>query len=425
MRSSIFLAVIMLGFGWTYSSAEAAANASTARVVPGLNTLVDAIAAARAGDVLQLQAGEYRGPVVINKALTLQGAPGAIVSGAGVGNVITVDAPGVIVRGLTVRHSGDKLSTEDSGIFVTANGDGAQIQDNLLQENLIGVYLKGPDNALVQGNTIEGRRDLRVNERGNGVQLWNTPGSVVMNNRFRYGRDGIFVTTSRDNQFIGNHFSNLRFAVHYMYTNDSSVVDNVSVANTVGFALMYSSRLTVTGNQSLGDHERGILFNFTNYSTISGNTVAQGDELMGPQKCVFVYNANFNTLSGNRFEGCEIGIHFTAGSEQNEIWGNSFVGNRYQVKYVGTRTLEWSRERRGNYWSDNLAFDLDGDGVANQPYKPNSISDQIIWRHPLARLLMSSPVLQILQWAQSQFPSLHPGGVVDSYPLLRPLPVSR
>jgi nitrous oxidase accessory protein len=424
MRCAQTLTPVICSFllsGWVNHSAAAVLNVSIAL---GKNTIGEAIARASDGDVLLLQAGVYTETVIVDKTLTLKGVEGTIVDGGGRGNVLTIDAPGVVVEGLTIRHSGDQLSTEDSGIFVTPEGDGALINNNYLQDNLIGIYLKGPDNAVVEYNIIDGLQVMRVNERGNGVQLWNTPGSIVKANQIRFGRDGIFVTTSHDNQFLNNTFSDLRFAVHYMYTNHSSVIGNISTGNTVGFALMYSRNLIVSDNQSLGDSERGIFFNFTNDSTISGNTVGPGKAATGPEKCVFVYNANFNKLSGNRFEGCDIGIHFTAGSEQNEIWGNNFIANRDQVKYVGSRDLEWSYQQLGNYWSDNLSFDLDGDGIANQPYQPNSIADQIIWRYPLARLLMSSPVLQILQWAQSQFPSLHPGGVVDSYPVLHPLPVS-
>ena len=90
----------------------------------------------------------------------------------------------------------------------------------------------------------------------------------------------------------------------------------------------------------------------------------------GGEKCVFIYNSNKNVFRGNWFEGCQIGIHFTAGSERNAISGNAFIGNRTQVKYVGTRYQEWSSSGRGNYWSDNPAFDLNGDGVADQPYRP-------------------------------------------------------
>ena len=83
---------------------------------------------------------------------------------------------------------------------------------------------------------------------------------------------------------------------------------------------------------------------------------------LGPEKCVFIYNANKNKFTDNNFENCSIGIHFTAGSEGNTMTGNAFINNRNQVKYVGTRNLDWSHEGRGNYWSDNPAFDLNGDG---------------------------------------------------------------
>ena len=382
-------------------------------VAPGANTLSTAIAKARPGTTLRLSSGVYPGPIVIDRSVNIIGGKDSIVDGGGMGRTVTVAAPDVRVQGLTVRNSGDQLSTEDSGIFVTADGDRAQIIGNRLQHNLIGVYLKGPEDAVVRGNTIIGRKDMRVNERGNGVHLWNTPGSIVEDNDVSFGRDGIFVTTSRDNSFRNNRFNDLRFAIHYMYTNNSEVVGNVSHGSHVGFALMYSTGLTVSDNISDGDRDRGIFFNFANQSNISGNTVHGGVE-----KCVFIYNSNFNKVHHNHFEGCQIGVHFTAGSEENVLWANSFIDNRTQVKYVGTRHLEWSHEGRGNYWSDHLAFDVNGDGLADRPYRPNNLVDQLIWRYPVAKVLINSPVLQILQWAQSQFPALYPGGVVDSAPLM-------
>jgi nitrous oxidase accessory protein len=140
----------------------------------------------------------------------------------------------------------------------------------------------------------------------------------------------------------------------------------------------------------------------------------------GPEKCVFIYNANKNVFRDNWFEGCEIGIHFTAGSEGNEIEGNAFVNNRNQVKYVGTRYLDWSKGGRGNYWSDNPAFDLDADGIADTAYRPNDLVDKVLWTAPQAKVLINSPAMQVIRWAQAQFPALLPGGVVDSHPLMSP-----
>jgi nitrous oxidase accessory protein len=384
-------------------------------VAPGDGTLQAAINAANPGDTLALQAGIYTGEVAIDRSVTVVGQPGSVLDGKGKGHVIRVDAPDVIIRGIALRNSGFSLDSEDSGIFVTDQGDRALIENNHFEDNLIGVYLKGPEQAVVRENIIVGSQHHRVNDRGNGIYLWNAPGSRIESNDIRYGRDGIFVTTSHHNVFRDNRMQDMRYAIHYMYTHDSEVINNRSSRNHSAWALMFSDRLTVTGNQSVGDRDRGLFLNFVNYSRLKNNRVSGGVE-----KCVFIYNANFNMFSNNTFEGCDIGIHFTAGSEKNEIFDNAFIGNRTQVKYVGTRHIEWSQDGRGNYWSDNPAFDLNDDGISDRAYQPNSVVDQIVWQYPDAKLLLGSPVMQLLRWAQSAFPTLHPGGVRDSAPLMVP-----
>ena len=86
-----------------------------------------------------------------------------------------------------------------------------------------------------------------MSARGNGVSIWNSPGSIVEANEISFGRDGIFVITSRDNVFRDNRFRDLRFAVHYMYADKGTVSGNDSAGNHVGYALMYSAGLTRRG----------------------------------------------------------------------------------------------------------------------------------------------------------------------------------
>jgi len=390
-------------------------SAATITVSPGPGLLGATIAHAQPGDTLLLTAGVHDGAVVIDRPLTLTSEAGAEVRGSGTGSTITVSAPDVTIRSIRITGSGSALETMDSGVFVDKAGDRARIEGNTIEGNLFGVYLWGPHDAVMRGNTVIGQRHHHVNQRGNGVSLWNTPGSIVEGNDFRYGRDGVFTTTSKRNIFRNNRFRDLRIAVHYMYTNNSVVSGNVSENNHVGYALMFSQKLTVTGNVSRHDRDQSILLNYTNSSVIEGNLVEGGET-----KCVFIYNSNKNVFRGNRFENCPIGIHFTAGSERNSISGNAFIANRTQVKYVGTRNLDWSDNGRGNYWSDNTAFDLNGDGIADTAYRPNDMVDKIVWAHPAAKLLLNSPAVQVMRWAQSQFPALRPGGVVDTAPLMQP-----
>ncbi|MFZ0399313.1 MAG: nitrous oxide reductase family maturation protein NosD [Methyloceanibacter sp.] len=422
-------------------------------LLPSGSDVQAAIGRAADGDTLVLQ-GEYTGPVRLTHRLTLQGRAGAVLLGTGEGSVVTILAPGAVVRGLTIRGSGRNLEHLDAGVFVEQSATGAVVEGNRIEGNLYGIYLHGAENAVARNNQIIGIGVGRMNEAGNGVSVWNASGAQVLDNDIRLGRDGIFVIASQRNAFRGNHFRDLRFAVHYMYTNDSEVSDNISTGNTVGFAIMYSAHLKVRDNVSDGDRDRGFLFNFANGSEIVGNsvygrlqpaerwaggslrgmeaeehglpppdsaelTLDQGARI-GPEKCVFIYNANGNEFRDNWFEGCDIGIHFTAGSEGNDLVGNAFVNNRNQVKYVGSRYLDWSKNGRGNYWSDNPAFDLNGDGVADTAYRPNDLADKILWTAPQAKVLLNSPAMQVIRWAQAQFPALLPGGVVDSHPLISP-----
>ena len=386
-------------------------------VAPGeaIQPLLDT---AGAGQVIRLAPGRHTGPLHIDRPLSLIGATGAVLAGPGAGSVIVVTAPDVRIEGLQITGSGIDVTAMDSAVLLQQTAVRAQVRANRLLDNLFGVYVLGAADSVVENNLIVGRRDLRIAEAGNGVSIWNAPGTQVLNNTISHGRDGIFVKVSQRNVFAGNTFTDLRFAIHYMYTHDSRIIGNRSRGNHVAWAIMYSDGLEIRDNVSDDDRDHGLMLNSTNASQVTGNVVRGGHV-----KCVFVYSANRNVLRDNWFEGCPIGIHFTAGSEGNTMSGNAFVANRVQVKYVGTRFIDWAHAGRGNYWSDNPAFDLDGDGIADRPYRPNDVMDVILWTLPGAKALINSPAVQMVRWAQARFPALYPGGVVDSAPLMRPVRV--
>jgi nitrous oxidase accessory protein len=206
-------------------------------------------------------------------------------------------------------------------------------------------------------------------------------------------------------------------------------VDNRTDHTRTGYALMQSKYLTVTGNRSEHDQNYGILMNYIVYSTIADNTIIGvrpgtsrilgGEAVLGAEgKAIFIYNSQFNEIHGNLFADSDIGIHLTAGSEDNKIYENAFIQNQTQVKYVATRSQEWSHDGKGNYWSDYLGYDMNGDGVGDLPYEPNDGVDRVLWKYPMAKVLMHSPAVETLHWVQRQFPVLRPLGVKDSHPLI-------
>ena len=275
MRSSFHITSLGLA-ALAAASLATAAFAAKLSVTPDGCDLQAIIDHAADGDEVRLAAGTYRGPLQIKHPMTITGDPGAVVAGSGQGSVVTVSAPGAVVRGLDVRGSGRSLEKMDSGIFVEQTAHGAIVENNRIEGNLFGVYLHGSVDAIVRHNSIIGLHLSGGGDTGNGVSVWNAPGAKVIDNDFRFGRDGIFAITSRNNEFRGNRFSDLRFAIHYMYTNDGEISDNVSKGNLIGYALMFSKRLIVRNNVSDHDRDRGILFNGTDGSQITGNTVIGG-----------------------------------------------------------------------------------------------------------------------------------------------------
>lgn len=388
-------------------------------VVPGTGSLAAAIAEAAPGDVLTLTDGAYLGPVIVDRALVITGPRGATVDGQGSGSVMTITASDVALKGFTVTGSGSINQNLDAGVKIEKGADRARVESLHVTGNLHGIDVHGGRDTVVTGNEIIGLDSSRMNERGNGIYVWNSPGTLLEKNLIRFGRDGIFSNASSNSIYRGNVMRDLRFAVHFMYTRNTEVSGNISIGNHLGFAIMFSNQAKILNNLSLGDREHGLMLNYANNADVTGNLVRGGTK-----KCFFIYNAHKNLIWDNRFEGCGIGIHFTAGSEKNVLTGNAFIANREQVKYVGTRDMEWSHEGKGNFWSDHPAFDLNGDGIADSFYRPNDVMDQILWSQPAASLLIGSPAVQLVRWSQRDFPATLPGGVRDSAPLMRPLTIA-
>jgi nitrous oxidase accessory protein len=385
------------------------------------------VAAAPPGATITVPAGVHAVHLKLDKPVTLAGVPGAVLDGGGSGDVVRIGAPGVNVRGLVIRNSGTDLTATNAGIFVERQARDVTLQGNRIEETLFGVYLDGASNVRVLHNVIRGMRALRVADRGDGIHMWNDSGCIVEGNDVAGSRDGIYVYVSPHNIIARNYVHEVRYGVHYMYSQDNLLLGNVSRGNLAGFALMSSDHLRVLDNVAGDDQAYGILLNYISHSEFAGNRVyrikGQGDDAGGTieggeGRALFVYLSQSNDIHDNLIAASQVGIHVTAGSEDNRLWGNRFVDNLVQVKYVQNLAQEWSARGRGNYWSDYLGWDLDGNGIGDVPFRPNDGVDVLFWRYPSARVLMSSPAVLLLRYVQRAFPVFTPPSVQDSRPLM-------
>lgn len=418
MKRSAFFAVALFVLTVRVGSAARA----------GTDPVLSEIAAAAPGATVRVSAGVHHVHLLLTRPITVEGAPGAILDGDGTGDVVRIASPGVVVRDLIIRNSGRHLTPMNAGVFIEGKATGALVERNQIVDSLFGVYINGTSRVKVLNNVVQGITTLRVADRGDGIHLWNDRDCVIQGNDVGPARDGIYFYISPNNLIAGNRIHDVRYGMHDMYSNHVAIVGNRSYRNVAGYALMSSDHLDIKDNVAADDYSYGFLLNYVTYSRFDGNRIdgivdtvdldsGIGSGMEG--KGIYIYNSEFNRFERNEIADSTIGVHVTAGSEHNEVFGNAFVGNRTQVKYDELTALEWSRNGHGNYWSNYLGWDMNGDGIGDVPYRPNSGVDVLLWKYPSARLLMSSPATLLLRYVQRAFPVFTPPGITDHFPLMR------
>jgi nitrous oxidase accessory protein len=403
--------VIILGFFITPGRVEAA----THRVGVGGLDLATAIRSARVGDRVEIVAGVWSGPIIIDKAIDLVGA-GGVIDGGGVGSVITIHASGTTLDHLRIQNSGHQLSglTPDACVRLSKSAHHSVIKDCILEGCTFGIWVHETQDARLENNRVTGSEVGHRSNRGNGIHLFDAKRLLVKGNYITGGRDGIYVSATEDSEIIDNTLERTRYGVHYMFSYHNIVHGNKSINNGSGYAIMSSLYLKVTHNLAQGNAHHGILFRDVQYSEISDNILRDNGEGL------FFYSSTENRILDNLISNNLVGVKVWAGSKRNEVRRNRFVGNRKQVYYISTEDLVWAETGEGNLWGDYLGWDTDQDGIGERPYRVDSFQTKLIYQYPAAVLLLRSPSLELLTHLERRLPLARIPTIIDKHPLMSP-----
>lgn len=424
-------ALLMLGVAIT--ALPMTAMSRTRVVGRDAPTIAATLALARPGDVVELPRGRWPGALRLDKAITLRGVgPGAVIDGGGRGVPLTIAAAGARVENLTIRGSGKDLSKNEACVLLERSATGAVLSRSRIEDCAFGVWVDRTAGARIIGNTVIGSQIGHRSLRGNGIHLFDASKLTIANNRVSGGRDGIYVSATEDSVIANNVVEKTRYCVHYMFSYRNTLSENICRNNASGFALMESHRIKVLRNVATDNEQHGLLFRDAENCTIVDNRLERNGEGM------FFFSSVENEVARNLIKDNRIGARVWAGSLRNTVRNNSFVGNQLQVFYIGQNDLVWgvveeahakkratalSLERgaaRGNYWSDYLGWDQDGDGVGDRPYRVSGFAASLVARFPAASLLLRSPALELLALLELRMPLLRRAAVVDRAPLMAP-----
>lgn len=406
------LSAIILFFLSSFS-----ATARTILVGPNqtIRSFKKAIELAKDRDTILLQAGTYReGSITLTKSLTIIGQNNPVLDGERKYEILLISGKDILIKGIQFLNAGYSALNDFASIKLV-DCSKVVIENNRIIDSYFAIHISNSSYSVVRNNTISGSPGSEQ-LTGNGIHLWKSNNALVENNRVTGHRDGIyfeFVTFSN----IRNNLSekNIRYGLHFMFSNDDTYTNNIFRNNGAGVAVMYSKKVKMEGNhfeQNWGPSAYGILLKDISDSYILHNTFLKntvGIHLEGSSRI---------DIQRNIFRENGWAIKVQASCDNNDFHHNNFTGNSFDIGTNGSISLN---NFYNNYWDKYEGYDINKDGIGDLAHHPVSLYSMIVEQNPYTLMLFRSFTVQLLDKAEKAIHSLTPENLTDQKPLMKAL----
>ena len=374
-----------------------------------------AIDQAKPFDTILVGKGIYKeGTIEVNKAVHLRGIDFPIIDGEKKYEIITIKSNNVILEGFAVQHSGTSSYNDIAAIRI-ANARNVTIRNNKLDDTFFGIYSQHASSCLIAGNTIHSYAKTELGS-ANGIHCWKSDSMQITDNEISGHRDGIyfeFVTASS----IRNNYShdNIRYGLHFMFSNNDIYDRNTFERNGAGVAVMFSKAVTMLHNRFLsnwGASSYGILLKEISDSRIEHNQFTRNTT------GIYLEGTTRIMIAKNIFSGNGYALRIQASCSENTVQQNNFTGNTFDVATNGSLVLNSFNK---NYWDKYDGYDLNRDGIGDVPFRPVSMYSMVVERNPTAMMLFRSFLVNLFDKTEKVLPGLTPEGLKDEQPLMKSL----
>jgi nitrous oxidase accessory protein len=378
-----------------------------------ISTLRKAIELAHEGDTIRLMPGVYReGALLINKSLNILGEGFPLLDGENSYEILLISANKVAISGIRFDRSGYSAMNDYAAIKII-DTDQVKICNNKINNAYFAIHISNSTRIQVYQNEIVGS-PASEQMTGNGIHLWKCNEAHIHQNKISGHRDGIyfeFVTNSK----IENNLStkNIRYGLHFMFSNADYYAGNTFLDNGAGVAVMYSKKVTMIRNcfdHNWGASAYGLLLKDITDSHVENN------QFMRNTVGIFMEGSSRLMVKKNLFQSNGWALKVQANCDDNLFTKNNFIGNSFDVGTNGSLVLNKFFE---NYWDKYDGYDLNHDHIGDVPYRPVSMYSVIIENNPTTLLLFRSFIVSVLDRAEKAIPSLTPELLKDDRPLMK------
>jgi len=397
----------------------------SAELAPG-DSVQAAVDAAPNGSAIRLRPGRYKGPIEIDRSITLRG-PGATIAGNGTGSVVRVTAEDVGIVGLTVTGIGNETRDEsavtgddwDANIelgyghgdaaIAAVGAPGVHIADVTVPSTPAnGVLLRDSPEAVVGNLSVTG--PPKWNDGFMGVMAMGSS-VVVEDSTFQAGRDGIYLHRSPETVIRNNTFRENRYGVHLMHTSDAVVASNRFTDQEFG-------GITIMTNPARNAIVDNVVANTSNAISTSGSYSYIARNIAVDSRIGITTSAVGSLYEHNVVRNNTYGMRTGSVLATSRVWKNDFVDNANHAGASAGPLRVWAHNGHGNYWQG--AYGPTSDGRYDRSYVPTDSVDGQLHRSAARRTVAESPVKKGLRALQGSAPGLRSGSIIDPDPQTEP-----
>lgn len=366
------------------------------------------------GDSIFIKSGVHKASniVIYKKSLFIYGEEGTIIDTEEKGYGFSVEATDIVIKNLVIKNIKLSYTKEYAAILLFNSYD--FILENIIVENaFFGFLIQKSKNGLIKNNTISGQGKAEA-DSGNAIHLWNCENVKIINNDVRRMRDGIYLEFG-SNSYIANNYSteNLRYGLHFMFSNNNTYEHNIFANNGAGVAVMFSKKIKMYNNifkKNWGTASYGILLKEINDAELKHNIFE--DNTIG----INADGTNRIIFSQNTFKNNGYAIKVVGGCYDNIYSENNFLYNSFDLSYSGNLN---GNKFENNYWSNYTGYDLDKDGIGDIPYRPVKLFSYLVNRTPESIVLLRSLFIDIIDFSEKVSPVFTPENLIDNKPLMK------
>lgn len=378
-------------------------------------SIKEAIRTAGYGDTVLVKKGfYYLNNAIITQSILLVGEDFPVVHGADKYELLTISGHHVMVKGFQFVNPGYS-SMNDYAAIKIVDANNITIENNRITNAYFGIHIANSEYCNIRNNYLNGLTKTEQTT-GNGIHLWKCNNMLVERNEVHGHRDGIyfeFVTASLVQKNLSEE--NIRYGLHFMFSNNDQYIGNTFKKNGAGVAVMYSKAVTMISNNfenNWGAAAYGLLLKEISDSKIRQNQFTQNT--VG----IYMEGTNRIQVEKNIFKRNGWAAKVQASCSDNSFYQNNFFSNTFDIGTNGSLVLNTFTN---NYWDKYEGYDRNKDGFGDVVYHPVSMYSTIVEENPNTLMLLRSFMVSLLDKAEKAIPSLTPENLRDEQPLMKPL----